>query len=99
MVVDGCQSPECFQGMFADVFHELMDMMNFTYTMMMPKDGQWGAQRDNGSWTGVIGLPSLRKCCSALLVSKNLLSQQGNLLKEKLMFQLPISASLHRGLT
>ncbi len=73
MVVDGCQSPECFQGMFADVFHELMDMMNFTYTMMMPKDGQWGAQRDNGSWTGVIGLRSLRKCRSAMLFSKNLL--------------------------
>ncbi len=56
MVVDGCEGPECFQGMFADVFHELQNIMNFTYKMYMPPDGQWGAKREDGTWTGIIGL-------------------------------------------
>ncbi len=55
MVVDGCQGPECFRGMFPDVFHEIQGIMNFTYTMHMPEDGEWGAKREDGSWTGIIG--------------------------------------------
>ncbi len=52
---DGCTRPDCFKGMFADVWHLLQDIMNFTYKMYMPEDGQWGALREDGTWTGIVG--------------------------------------------
>ncbi len=52
---DGCTGPDCFKGMFADVWHSLQDIMNFTYKMYMPEDGQWGALREDGTWTGIVG--------------------------------------------
>ena len=57
-MVDGCQSSDCFKGMFPDVFHELQAILNFTYTIHMPLDGEWGALK-NGSWTGIIGGASI----------------------------------------
>ena len=32
----------------------LQDIMNFTYTLRKPSDGQWGVLK-NGKWTGMIG--------------------------------------------
>ncbi len=55
MVEDGCQGPECLKGIFADVFHKLQSTMNFTYTISMPEDGEWGALREDGTWTGIVG--------------------------------------------
>ncbi len=60
-MVDGCQSSECFKGIFPDVFHELQSILNFTYTIHMPPDGEWGAKRSDGSWTGVIGQLAARE--------------------------------------
>ena len=45
-----------FEGMFADIFTSLQELMNFTYTLKEPPDGEWGAQRADGSWTGMIGM-------------------------------------------
>ena len=30
--------------------------MNFTYTLIKPPDGQWGAIQKDGSWTGQVNL-------------------------------------------
>ena len=31
-------------------------MLNFTYTIIKPADGQWGALQADGSWTGMVHL-------------------------------------------
>ena len=51
-IEDNCTTKGCFQGMFADVWHELSEKMNFTYTIR--KMTVWGAL-NNGSWNGMIG--------------------------------------------
>jgi hypothetical protein len=45
------------QGMFADVFHSIQAIMNFTYDLSTPADGEWGALVANSTdlWTGMIG--------------------------------------------
>ena len=30
--------------------------MNFTYTLIKPPDGQWGAIQPDGSWSGLVGM-------------------------------------------
>ena len=49
---DGCSSPECFKGVYADTFFKLQESMNFTFTIEWVK-GFGGIK--NGSWTGMIG--------------------------------------------
>ena len=51
-LMDGCSSVECFRGMYADVWHELAKIMNFTFTMS--RQTAWGSLI-NGSWHGMIG--------------------------------------------
>ncbi len=55
VVDDGCSNSSCFNGIFPDAFHELQRIMNFSYTMRWPKDGEWGQLTDDGTWTGIIG--------------------------------------------
>ena len=43
-------------GMFAEVFDNLQEVMNFTYTLIKPPDGQWGSIQPDGSWSGMVGL-------------------------------------------
>ena len=43
-------------GMFAEVFDNLQEIMNFTYTLIKPPDGQWGSIQPDGSWSGMVGL-------------------------------------------
>ena len=45
-----------FEGMFAEIFDSLRELMNFTYSLKEPPDGEWGAQRADLSWTGMIGM-------------------------------------------
>ena len=52
-IEDGCSSIECFKGLYADVFHELKQILNFTFTIDWVK--AYGARLDNHSWTGMIG--------------------------------------------
>ena len=42
-------------GNFADTFKELSVLLNFTYTVTTPPDGQWGAMKDDGTWSGMVG--------------------------------------------
>ena len=45
-----------FEGMFAEIFTSLQELMNFTYSLNEPPDGEWGAQNADLSWTGMIGM-------------------------------------------
>ena len=42
-------------GMFAEVFKELSVFLNFSYTVTTPPDGAWGAMKDDGTWSGMVG--------------------------------------------
>ena len=33
----------------------MQDILNFTYTLKKPSDGQYGAINSDGLWTGMIG--------------------------------------------
>ena len=41
-------------GIYADIFHVLKDILNFTYSLSRSPDGQWGALQANGTWTGMM---------------------------------------------
>ena len=43
-------------GLFADVFFNLQALLNFTYTVEKPLDGEWGSRLSNDSWTGMVGM-------------------------------------------
>lgn len=45
-------------GMFAEVFDNIATIMNFTYDLTKPPDGQWGAIQPDGSWSGMVGMLS-----------------------------------------
>ena len=32
------------------------NLLNFTYTLKKPNDGKYGALKENGRWTGMIGV-------------------------------------------
>ena len=42
------------EGMFADVLFALQDILNFTYVLKRPPDGQWGSLQSDGTWSGMI---------------------------------------------
>ena len=44
-----------YNGMFVEVFKELSKLLNFTYTVTTPTDGQWGVRKDDGTWSGMVG--------------------------------------------
>ena len=56
-VEDGCSSSECFKGYYADAFHAIQSVLNFTYTVKV--NNVFGRKQINGSCTGLIGLPLL----------------------------------------
>ena len=43
-------------GMFAEVFFSLQEIMNFTFTLTQPPDMQWGTLQPDGSWSGMVNL-------------------------------------------
>ena len=54
------------EGIFVDLFLELQDVLNFTYTSYEPTDKQWGSLRADGTWTGVVGELDTKKADIAL---------------------------------
>ena len=50
-----CQYVDCMASHKEFVTHFfLQDIMNFTYTLRKPPDGQWGSLTKNGTWTGMV---------------------------------------------
>ena len=54
MVKDGCTNPSCFAGYYADLFHAIQSVTNFTY--IIKNEDIAGAKQDDGSWSGQIGV-------------------------------------------
>ena len=44
-----------YTGMHMDLLDQLARTLNFTYTLMAPRDGAWGEDVE-GQWTGVVGM-------------------------------------------
>ena len=42
------------EGLFADVWFNLQYVMNFTYYLTKPPDGEWGAIQLDGTWSGMV---------------------------------------------
>ena len=38
-----------------EVFLQLKDLLNFTYTASEPPDGEYGALKEDGTWSGMVG--------------------------------------------
>ena len=52
-----------FYGFSIDIIGALAETMNFTYSYILPGDGQWGTQNPiTGSWNGMIGMLIDGKC-------------------------------------
>ena len=50
---NGCRSPQCFKGIYANVLHLIQASLNFTYTIR--GDNTVGHEQLNGSWSGQFG--------------------------------------------
>ena len=44
-----------WEGIFVDLFVELSNLLNFTYSVTSPSDKQWGAINSDGTWSGMVG--------------------------------------------
>ena len=42
------------KGMFPEVFFTLQYLLNFTFVVTKPPDGQWGAIQSDGTWSGMV---------------------------------------------
>ena len=54
MIPTGSPGEFEMEGMYADVFFALQYILNFTFVLTKPPDGQWGALQSDGTWTGMI---------------------------------------------
>ena len=44
-----------WEGIFVDIFVELSNLLNFSYSVTSPSDKQWGGIKSDGTWSGMIG--------------------------------------------
>ncbi|XP_047485456.1 glutamate receptor ionotropic, kainate glr-3-like isoform X2 [Penaeus chinensis] len=42
-------------GILIEVLDSMAEIYNFTYTLKLPDDDQWGSLKKDGSWTGMVG--------------------------------------------
>ena len=42
-------------GIFAEIFMELSNLLNFSITVTSPPDNQHGVMKSDGTWSGMIG--------------------------------------------
>ena len=54
------------EGIFVDLFLELQNALNFSYTTYASPDGQWGTLGADGAWTGVVGELQMKRADIAL---------------------------------
>ncbi|XP_063399028.1 glutamate receptor ionotropic, kainate glr-3-like [Mytilus trossulus] len=45
-----------FTGLCFDILNEMARRLNFTYSVIIPPDGAFGAELPNGTWTGMVGM-------------------------------------------
>ncbi|XP_071535585.1 probable glutamate receptor [Panulirus ornatus] len=47
-----------FVGLMEKFINYISQGINFTYTYVRPSDGTWGTKKDDGSWSGMMGMVS-----------------------------------------
>lgn len=50
---DGLRFSEGVEARFIDI---LSNSLGFEYQLLVPEDGEWGRQEDDGAWTGMLGM-------------------------------------------
>ena len=43
-------------GLFLEPMNILATILNFSADLRTPRNGKWGVQTNNGTWTGIIGM-------------------------------------------
>ena len=46
--------PDEWLGMIPDIVNSLARQLNFTYSIALSRDGQWGSVNKDGDWSGII---------------------------------------------
>ncbi|XP_078312839.1 putative glutamate receptor [Crassostrea virginica] len=54
-------------GVCGDITKILSSKLNFTYRVILPDDGQWGILKEDGNWTGMIGMLNRREVDIAMV--------------------------------
>ncbi len=54
--VNGSYPEEGPRGFFIEVALALAAKLNFSLEWTPPPDGQWGSEREDGTWTGMVGM-------------------------------------------
>ncbi|TRY79474.1 hypothetical protein TCAL_06561 [Tigriopus californicus] len=68
----GAPGSYAMAGMFADVFLNLKEIMNFTFVVTKPEDEQWGAVNSDGiTWSGMVGMLQNKEIDMGMNVNKN----------------------------
>ena len=44
-----------YEGLCIDLMDKLSELMGFSYTLKIVKDGKFGGQDEDGNWMGLIG--------------------------------------------
>ena len=64
------------RGIFVEVFHELTRLLNFSYVTILPPDGEWGALKDDGTWSGMVGQLDSKTVDLGMLLVECMTNQQ-----------------------
>ncbi len=46
----------CIEGMYPEIFLELQRLLNFSFSLSVPADRQYGTMQSDGTWNGMIGM-------------------------------------------
>ncbi|XP_066264897.1 glutamate receptor ionotropic, delta-1-like [Branchiostoma lanceolatum] len=55
MKVKGESGGYRYVGFCIDLINALAEQLDFTYELYEPEDGQYGAEKDDGTWSGMVG--------------------------------------------
>ncbi|XP_067140372.1 glutamate receptor ionotropic, delta-1-like isoform X1 [Centruroides vittatus] len=53
-------------GIDYNLLKVMASKLNFSYSLLIPKDKQWGVKKENGEWTGLIGMLQTKEADIAL---------------------------------
>ena len=54
-VIDGAPGNQTYQGYLVDLWRAISGALSLSYQMVPLSEGGFGAQLENGTWTGIVG--------------------------------------------
>ena len=66
------------RGIFVEVFNEVTRLLNISYTTIVPPDGEWGALKDDGTWSGMVGQLHTKRVDIGILFVDCMMNQSTN---------------------